>query len=323
MKSGIEVVIMCRERPSEANRAISALAKVDFGTNTKIIVSDNPSTPNKSLANVPEGISHIIRNPSGSWNWHFNKIVSELEYEWCLITHDDDEILPILGDVFSTHRTNPDVSVITGLSQITHHESGLIFDQSYEGRLESAGLKEPAGRIRRDLSHYLFDLGTLFPASAMIIRSSLLQSLPPLDERFELTADFGLSVLIAHESGVIFEGEQPVMKYHLHQNNSVFSNEAMGGIKADFTITRLLLLNKFPEMLNESRLTLILKSVIQSKILISAFGLSQRRRTLIQTIKTSSLLKKNKLKYSLMILPIRLGPLAPIVRFIMRKRLGI
>jgi len=84
-----------------------------------------------------------------------------------------------------------------------------------------------------------------------------------------------------------------------------------------------LLLNKFPEMLNESRLTLILKSVIQSKILISAFGLSQRRRTLIQTIKTSSLLKKNKLKYSLMILPIRLGPLAPIVRFIMRKRLGI
>lgn len=322
MKSGIEVVIMCRERPSETNRAIDALAKVDFGTKTKIVVSDNPSTPSKFLTNIPREVSHIKRNPSGSWNWHFNKIVSELEYEWCLITHDDDEILPILGDIFCANRTNSGVSVITGLSQIVHHESGLIYDQNYEKRLESAGLKEPAGQVRRDLSHYLFDQGTLFPASAMIIRSSLLQSLPPLDERFELTADFGLSVLIAHESGVIFEGRQPVMKYHLHQNNSVFSDVAMGGIKADFTITRILLLDKYPELFNESRLTLILKSVIQSKILVSAFGLTQRRKTLIQTIKSSDLLKKNKLKYSLMTLPIRLGPLAPIVRYLMRKRLG-
>lgn len=323
MKQGIEVVIMCRERQLEAVRALNALASVDFGTDTKIIVSDNPSSPNKALADILDNVTHIIRDPSGSWNWHFNRIVSELEYEWCLITHDDDEILPILGSVFRSHMNNPEVSVITGLSQIVDHKKGPIFDQGYDNRIDAAGLRHPAGVIRKDLSGHLFDLGTLFPASAMIIRSSLLQELSPLDERFELTADFGLSILVSHDSGVVFEGSQPVMNYNLHNNNSVFSDVAAGGIMPDFTITRILLMDRFTNLYSESRVTMLVKSVIVSKILVSAFGLSARRQTLNETLKSSSSLRKSKLKYLIMMMPIRLGPLAPYVRSKMRKRIGI
>jgi hypothetical protein len=323
MKPGIEVVIMCRERQPETIRAVNALAAVDFGGDTRVIVSDNPSSPSKSLSDIPSYLTHKVRNPSGSWNWHFNTIVSELEHEWCLITHDDDEILPILGEIFQTYKDNPEVSVITGLSQIVDHKAGPIFDEGYGKRIDAAGLRKPAGQVRKDLAGYLFDLGTLFPASAMIIRSSLLQSLAPLDERFELTADFGLSILVANDKGVVFEGSQPVMKYNLHGNNSVFTDDAAGGIMPDFTITRILLMDKFKDLYSESRLTMILKSVVVSKILISAFDLSLRRQRLGETIRSSNSLKRNKIKYLLMILPIRLGPLAPLARYKMRKRLGI
>jgi hypothetical protein len=323
MKDGIEVVIMCREREREARRAIQALSIVDFGVETKIIVSDNPSSAKMALTDIPKDVSHIVRDPSGSWNWHFNSIVSELEYEWCLITHDDDEILPILGKTFQTHKDNSEVFVITGLSQIVDHKNGPIFDQGYDTRINSAGLRSPAGAIYTNLSGHLFDLGTLFPASAMIIRSSLLQSLAPLDVRFELTADFGLSILVAHNRGVVFEGSKPIMNYNLHKNNSVFTDDAAGGIMADFTVTRILLLEKFNELYTESRMTMLLKSVVMSRILIAAFGLTQRKKLLKKTISGSDLLKRNKLKYFLMSFPIFLGPLAPFVRKKVRARLGI
>ena len=322
-KKGIEVVVMCRERQREAIRAISALRNVDFGAETRIVVSDNPTSREKALTDIPQDIIYTVRDPSGSWNWHFNTIVAELEYEWCLITHDDDELLPQLGHIFREHSTNSLVSVITGLSQIIDHKTGPITDEFYEKRIDVAGLKFPAGFVYTSLSSHLFDLGTLFPASAMIIRTSLLRSLAPLDERFELTADFGLSMLIAHDRGVIFEGIEPVMNYHLHNNNSVFTDDAAGGIMPDFTITRILLLDRFKELYSEPRMTKLLQDVVKSRILISAFGLSQRRKLLNQTIRESTSLRKNKLKYLLMNIPINLGPIAPYVRRKMRKRLGI
>jgi hypothetical protein len=323
MKDGIEIVIMCRERPVETMRAIKALRNVDFGKKLKIIVSDNPSKREEALSNIPDDITHIVRDPSGSWNWHFNTIVSELEFEWCLITHDDDEILPVLGEIFKTYKDDPQVSVITGLSQIVDHKAGPIFDQGYDNRIDSAGLRCSAGPVFTNLSGPLYDLGTLFPASAMIIRSSLLKSLAPLDSRFELTADFALSILISHNNGVVFEGSQPVMNYNLHNNNSVFTDDAAGGIMADFTVSRILLLDKFNELYTESRMTMLLKAVVVSKVLISAFGLSRRNKLLKATIKSSQSLKKSRFKYFLMHFPIHLGPLAPFVRNKMRARLGI
>lgn len=322
LKDGIEVVIMCRERQKETLRAIEAIKQVNFGVATQIIVSDNASKPERALTDLPPGVQHRLRAPSGSWNWHFNTIVSELEYEWCLITHDDDEIRPILGTIFQSHKDSPEVSVITGLSQIIDHESGPVSNKRYESRLASAGILEQAGEVHFDLSRKLFDFGTLFPASAMIIRSSLLKTLAPLDTRFEWAADFGLSILIAHGEGVIFEGIKPVMNYHLHGNNSVFTDEGAGGIKSDLTVTRILMLDKFPELYSRSRMNMLLKSVIISKILLSAFGLNERKDTLKMTINSSIVLRNGGLKYFLMKIPIYLGPLSGFVRSKVRKRIG-
>lgn len=323
MKDGIEIVIMCRERQTETLRALRALSKVDFGSNSKIIISDNPTERSKALVGLPDNLHHVIRDQGRSWNWHFNTIVSELEYEWCLITHDDDEILPILGSVFRDHCNDPNVSVITGLSQIVDSSRGMIINKNYERRIDSAKIRRPAGPIYTGLAEHLFDLGTLFPASAMIIRTSLLKSQMPLDERFELTADFGLSILVSRGGGVVFEGSKPVMNYNLHNNNSVFTDTAAGGIFPDFTITRILLLERFKELYSDSRLTELLRSIIISRVLIAAFGLTQRSTTLNDSIKSSSSLKRNKIKYLFMLIPIHLGPFAPIVRHLMRKRIGI
>jgi hypothetical protein len=320
---GLEIVVMARERQQETLRAIDALRSVPFGINVKIVLSDNASIPEKSLRDIPGEIEHRIRIPSGSWNWHFNKIVSELEYEWCLITHDDDEIQPVLGEVFQKYSNNEDVAVITGLSRIVEENKGPIRNIAYENRIDLAELRNPAGFLLTDLSNKLFDLGTLYPASAMIIRSELLQQLAPLDQRYELTADFGLSVEISHNHGVIFEGAQPVMNYNLHKNNSVFTDEAAGGIKPDFTITRILLMDKFNDLYTEQRMTELVKSVIQSRILISAFGLKSRRQLLNKTIRTSQILQRNRIKQTLMNIPINLGPLAPVVRYLMRKRIAL
>ena len=95
---GISVVIMAHERQEETLRAVQALLKVDFGSSTEIVVSDNPSTPEKIIKNLPPQIVHRVRNPSGESLWHANQILQELDHEWTLLTHDDDEILPHLGE---------------------------------------------------------------------------------------------------------------------------------------------------------------------------------------------------------------------------------
>ena len=322
LKEGLEVIIMGRERPSETLRAIEAIQQIDFGVETHVIVSDNASSLEKALSGLPIGIEHRLRNPGGSWNWHFNKIVSELQYEWCLITHDDDELLPILGNVFNDHRNDPRVLTITGLSQIVDHQKGFVVNANYESRIDAAGIRDKAGTVYFNLSEKLFDLGTLFPASAMITRSSLLRNLAPLDPRFEWTADFGLSILVSHNKGVVFEGRQAVMNYHLHKNNSVFTDEAAGGLKSDFTVTRILMLEKFPELYNRARASKLLRDVFISKILISAFNLKARQSLLKATIRSSKTLRISKFNFLAMKIPIYLGPLASCVRFFMRKRIG-
>jgi hypothetical protein len=113
------------------------------------------------------------------------------------------------------------------------------------------------------------------------------------------------------------------MNYHLHGNNSVFTEEAAGGIKSDLTVTRILILDKFPELYNSSRMKMLLKSVIISKILLSAFGLNERKATLNETINSSVVLRRGGPRYFLMKIPVHLGPLSGLVRKKMRRRIGI
>lgn len=147
---GLSVVIMAHERQEETLRAVDALLKVNFGCPTEIVVSDNPSTPDRIIKNLPPQIVHRVRNPSGESLWHANQILQELDHEWTLLTHDDDEILPRLGELFRIYKTDPEVMVITGKSRIfvNNVESQ---DNGYITRLEKAQLlaTEPVERTCR------------------------------------------------------------------------------------------------------------------------------------------------------------------------------
>lgn len=323
MKPGIQIFIMAHHRQDETIRAIEALEKVDFGIPAEIVLSDNPESPEFIIKGVPKNVIHRIRNPSGGSLWHATQIFQELEYEWTLLTHDDDEILPSLGTLFREHYSDPTIGVITGLSQIVGLNGENTFDEGYENRLIGAKLLGQEPSSRNDLSKYLFGLGPIFPASAMIVRTSLLRNSHKLNPDFELAGDLAFSLQVADQASVIFEGRWPIMNYHMHGGNSVFSREAAGGLMSDFTIVRLdYISNSTLEMTPEIK-KMLTNAVIASRILSKSFQLSERYLNVIKYAKSASQQRGEKVVFWYSLLPIPLGVLKPIVRRLMWRRLGI
>jgi len=235
----LHIVIMARERQIEVLRAISAIRNVDFGMKTQITVSDNASIPEKALKNLPQDINHVVRIPSGDTFWHFNKIISEFDSDWALITHDDDELLPEFGAFFQKYSSNKNVNVISGRSRILNTEGIEIFSKDYEARLESAGLVTNESKFVEDFPELLFRFGSLFPASAIAVRTETLRSMPMMTTETGLAYDLAYSFRISSRAGVFFEGSKPIMNYYIHGGNSVFSSEAFSGLHFDLLIARL------------------------------------------------------------------------------------
>jgi len=318
---GLEIIVMSRERPRELTRALKALEKVNFGANTRIRVSDNPSIPEKAIAYLSPNIAHTIRDPSGPSLWHLNQIISEATYEWTLITHDDDEILPILGELFQKYRDDLRVSLISGMSRILGESGQDVSNDKYEERLRIAGLKTNCSQIKTQLDEMLFDLGSLFPASAMIIRSSVLRRMFPIPSEIDLASDLAMSLMATDSLGVIFEGNEPVMNYHLHGGNSVFSIAAMGGLMSDLTNTRLKYLSTHPGILNKNRKKLLTRAVVISKVTTNAFNMTEKYGYLTKSIVAVRLSTGLIPIYWPGRIPIRLGPLKPLARWFIIRRL--
>ena len=271
MKSGIQVVVMAHHRQTETIRAVEALLRVDFGCETEIVVSDNPTEPRFAIKNLPKNVIHKIRNPSGGSLWHANQIFTELDYEWTLLTHDDDEILPHLGDLFREFNNNPEITMITGKSRIL--VNGVETDDAgYLSRLNASGLLSEFPGIRDDLFFQLFDIGPLFPASAMIIRTERMKEISSLNIDYDLAGDFGHSMSVSKNTSVVFDGSNYVMNYHIHGNNSVFSVGAAGGLISDFTVVRMAEAVKNDIEINRKRLKMLNKAVFVSRILAKAQG---------------------------------------------------
>ena len=235
----LHIVIMARERQTEVLRAISAIRNVDFGMKTRITVSDNASIPEKALKNLPPDIEHVIRIPSGDTFWHFNKIISEFNSDWALITHDDDELLPEFGAFFRKHSSNENVNVISGRSRILNTEGLEILSKDYETRLESAGLVTNETKLVENFPELLFRYGSLLPASAIAVRAETLRDMPIMTTETGLAYDLAYSFRISNRAGVFFEGKKPIMNYYIHGGNSVFSSEAFSGLHFDLLIARL------------------------------------------------------------------------------------
>jgi hypothetical protein len=321
-KPGISVVIMAHERQEETLRAVDAILKVNFGCDTEIVVSDNPSTPEKTIKNLPSQVLHKVRHSSGDSLWHATQIFQEVDHEWTLLTHDDDEILPHLGEVFQRYNMDSEAVMITGKSRIIVNGVETT-DQGYSARLKRAQLDGLSPALRTDLFDALFDIGPLFPASAMIVRTEHLRKHSKINPDFNLAGDLALSMALASNTKIIFDGSTYVMNYHIHGGNSVFSSGAAGGLMADFTIVRLSKAVSNNLAITKTRQTMLIKAVLVSRVLAKAFHLNDR----YSNVRTYALEFNKKFPEKRIgifyLLPIPLGPLKPIARRLMWKRLGV
>lgn len=322
LKPGISIIIMAHERQDKTLRAVEAVQKLDFGCKTQIIVSDNPTLPENTIKNLPDSVVHRIRNPSGGSLWHANQILEELDHEWTLITHDDDEMLPQLGNLFRAHSTNPQVMMITGKSRIV--VNGIVSeDVGYLHRLTKAGLLGDSPTLRNDLFDALFDIGPLFPASAMVVRTEHLLQNRAINLDYDLAGDLAHSMALARNADVIFDGGEYVMNYHIHGGNSVFSVNAAGGLMSDFSIVRLSEAVKNNIDINTVRRKMLSRSIFVSRILSKAFHLDSRYENVKSyTLGFNKHYKTEKISWY-WLLPIPLGPLKVIVRRLMWKRIGV
>lgn len=318
--SEIHIVIMAHEREMETNRAINAIDNVDFGIPVRITVSDNPSSPEKALRNLPKHVHHVIREPSGDTCWHFNKIISEFDSEWALITHDDDEILPEFGNLFRQNSHNRKIGVVTGRSTIfDSNHSELILD-SYEKRLIDAGIACHFSEPRVNFTELLFRHGSLFPASAIAVRTSILKSMPGMSAEMGLAYDLSYSMRVSSKNGVAFEGVTPVMKYYLHGNNSVFSEEAAGGLHADLVISRIESLGL--GLLNYEYKTVVtlVKNIIKAKLISGAYKRPDKMRVINEHIHRY----RHKIKFGYLLLlalfPYKAGWIGFFVRSILKTK---
>jgi hypothetical protein len=319
---GISVVIMAHERQEETLRAVDAILRVDFGCATEIIVSDNPSSPEKTIKNLPKQVLHKVRNPPGDSLWHATQILQEVDHEWTLLTHDDDEILPHLGELFAKYSKDPDTVMITGKSRIVVNGIETV-DQGYSARLKRAQLDGSFPVSRLDLFESLFDIGPLFPASAMIVRSEHLRKHKSINPDFGLAGDLAHSMALANNAKVIFDGSKHVMNYHIHGGNSVFSSGAAGGLMADFTMVRLSEAVNNNLTISKSRRQMLIKAVLVSRILAKAFHLTERYANVRSyALKFNKQFPEQRIRF-FFLLPIPLGPLKPVARRLMWKRLGV
>lgn len=323
LKPGIEIVIMAHDRQMETLRAVTALRAIDFGVPTAIKVSDNPSSEASVVKGLPSDIEHIVRSPCLSANDHAKKIWSEFGYEWTLLTHDDDELLPALGEIFRRFSKFDNVSVITGLSEIINKDGNTIREIGYENRLAAAGLLGQLSTERNDLAQELFDLGSLFPASAIIMRGNHKIDFANWNTDFELAGDLAHSMYAAQEGAVVFEGRTPVMKYHLHGGNSVLTSGAAGGLMADFTVTRLQFLIDNPDWCTPQRKIKVTKGALIGRVLAKSFHLDTRYRNVNLYVKAANKITKNQAAFRICLVPLPLGALKPLIRFLMWRRLGV
>lgn len=321
-KKGISIVIMAHERQEETLRAVDAILNVNFGCETKVTVSDNASSLQDTIKGLPSTIVHKVRNPPGDSLWHMNQILQELEYEWTLLTHDDDEILPRLGELFQKYSNIPDVVMITGKSRILVNQVETP-DQGYLDRLEQSSLLNSEPVERTDLFDCLFDTGPLFPASAMVVRSEHLSSRAVINPDFDLAGDLAFSMAIAKNAKVVFDGSSNVMNYHIHGENSVFSTRAAGGLMADFTTVRLSEAVRHRIEITRTRHRKLLRSILVARILAKAFHLDKRYSNVKSyTIAFNKTFPESRIS-KIVLLPVPLGPLKIVVRRLMWKKLGV
>lgn len=272
--SGLRIVVMARDRHEELHRALSSIKKLNFDCKVEVIVSDNPS--NQGFAkNLPNWVIHKKRIGDLTLHEHMKVIFQESELEWTLITHDDDILLPELGRLFSQNRDNVSIVAITGKSKIVFDQldASLEFlEQDYESRIVGANFNANKVFHPSELINALFYFGTLFPASAIIVRSEVLRGFVDLDIRTGMAWDFELAMRLSELGDIYFNGLIPVMEYRIHGANSVSGKALSLTLPADALIVRMNAIKKFRELRNHRAVGRMLVDFIRAYVLLCEKG---------------------------------------------------
>jgi hypothetical protein len=157
----------------------------------------------------------------------------------------------------------------------------------------------------------------------MIVRTEHLLKNASINPDYDLAGDLAHSMALSRNAKVVFDGSAHVMNYHIHGGNSVFSVNAAGGLMSDFSIVRLDEAVKHQIEITDSRLKMLSKAVLVSRILSKAFHLNSRYKNVRNYALAFNKNANGKRLSWIWLLPIPLGPLKLIVRRLMWKRLGV
>ncbi len=317
---GLDIFIASRDRPIETLRAIDAIKRIDFGVDTRVIVSDNASGMSTVLNGLPSDVVHLVRVPCNA-SEHFNLILSNLNSTWVLVTHDDDVLLPQLGEVFREAAGNPEVNVVSGKSSLVNPSGEIFRDPNYEERLSLAGLTTHSGsRLVRHFDELLFDYGTLFPASAIIFKVSTLKESWKVNSDTNYAGDFEFSFQVSKDSTVLFSGHIPVMQYHLHGGNSVFNSDLPYLLPAETLICRISYALDKPTMISDDRIHHLKSDFLRAVLLAYEHGDFDKISTLVTYTKEFELKFGCKLQSRFTVFLIKSRIFSFLPRFFLRLR---
>jgi hypothetical protein len=317
---GLDIFVASRDRPSETLRAIEAIKRIDFGVKTRIIVSDNASSKSTVLVGLPADVVHLVRNPCTAIQ-HFNLIISEFNSTWILVTHDDDELLPHLGELFKEAVANPEINVVSGKSELVNPAGEVFVDPNYEDRLSRAGLVlHSRSKLIQNFDELLFDFGTLFPASAIIVKTSTFPESLTVNLDTNYAGDFEFSLVLARDSTVLFSGVIPVMRYHLHGGNSVFNAELPFILPAETLMCRISYALGKPMLISDYRIHRLKTDFLRSILLAYELGNFDKINTLVIYVREFERKFGCKLQTPITRLLIKSRTFAFLPRFFLRLR---
>jgi hypothetical protein len=268
--TGIEIIIMTRDRPEYLKRAVQAINNIEFGPGAQLVISNNSAKG--AAIEVPKEGNWSVRNRNYplTIHEHFGKIISEVTHEWVCITHDDDELLPHFGELFLKFFKDNQIRIISGLTEIKNSEFDPRATAGYQKRIQKSGVTKSLEYACSDFLSLQLKYGSLFPFSAIAMRTSYIKK---TIEKFSFAADYFFAMMICEDNftreanKLIYDSLNPVIKYQLHDLQDSQNLQMKYEMRILSLMCKIEIYNRNPKLFNlKSKLNLIFGSIYALRI---------------------------------------------------------
>lgn len=216
----VQLFIATHNRPGLLLNSLNSVLKQDFDS-FEVIVSDNST--NDDTCNILKQykdirLKYIKRNPPLDPISHFNVILDEVDSEYFMIFHDDDEMYPfMLKSLFEKINLNSSVIAVGGNARIITTKlltSRLILKKKYGNSL-ICDRDQMAYR-------YLIKRG-IVPFPSYMYRCEIAKKLRFIQEHGGKHCDVSFLLDVA-SLGSVYMLEKPLMNYNVSQGQDSNSN---------------------------------------------------------------------------------------------------